>query len=161
MKLNAFTDVCLRALLLLGGDPERRRTTQQVADEIAVPYNHVVKAVAELRRRGLLEVTRGRTGGARVTQVGLDQRVGELVRALSTRTEVVDCQGHESGTPCPFRRDCAVRNALYAAREAFFAELDRHTVRELARTSTLGPVPLGVPSARKPSATLPTSTPEE
>lgn len=147
MKLNAFTDVALRVLLTFGRDPERKLTTQEVADRVGVPYNHVVKAVGELRRRGLLDVTRGRTGGARITEAGLDQRVGELVRALSSRPEVVDCDGIESGVPCPLRAACGLRGALARAREAFFAELDRHAVRDLARAPRAGLALLGLPEA--------------
>lgn len=131
MKLNAFTDVCLRVLMTLGRDAGAKMTSQEIADRIGVPYNHVVKAVGELRRRGLVDVARGRAGGAVITEAGLDQRVGELVRALSGRPEVVDCEGLESGTPCPLLEACSLRGALARAREAFFAELDRQRVRDL------------------------------
>lgn len=153
MKLNAFTDVSLRVLMTLGRDPEARRTTQEIADRIAVPYNHVVKAVGELRRRGLLEVARGRTGGAVITEAGLDQRVGQLVRELSTRPEVVDCDGLEGGAPCPLRDVCGLRTVLARARDAFYAELDQHRVRDLAAHAEafLGMPVLGAPSADRPA----------
>lgn len=136
MKLNAFTDVCLRVLMTLGRDAGTKLTTQQIADRIAVPYNHVVKAVGELRRRGLVDVARGRAGGAVITEAGLDQRVGQLVRELSTRPEMVDCRGLESGTPCPLLGACRLRSSLARAREAFFAELDRERVRDLTGPAT-------------------------
>ncbi|MGC5049244.1 Rrf2 family transcriptional regulator [Micrococcus porci] len=63
MKLNAFTDICLRVLMTLGRDAGAKMTSQEIADRIGVPYNHVVKAVGELRRRGLVDVARGRAGG--------------------------------------------------------------------------------------------------
>ncbi|MDO5634414.1 MAG: Rrf2 family transcriptional regulator [Micrococcus sp.] len=153
MKLNAFTDVCLRILMTLGRDPERKLTSQDIADEIAVPYNHVIKAVGELRRRGALTVTRGRTGGARITDHGLHLRVGGLVRDLSTRDEVIDCEGKESGTPCPLVGNCALRGALARAREAFLAELDAITLAELLPplSEATGPVSLGLPPVGAPA----------
>lgn len=157
MKLNAFTDVSLRVLMVLARAEGRQLTSQRIADEIHVPYNHVIKAVAELRRRGTIQVARGRLGGARITEAGLDQRVGELVRDLSPRAEVLDCAGHETGVPCPFAADCRLREALARAREAFMAELDLLTVRDLVRpggAGATGPVSLGLPAMGSHAATV-------
>jgi len=153
MKLNAFTDVCLRVLMVLARAEGGQRTSQAIADEIHVPYNHVIKAVSELRRRGAIEVTRGRLGGARIAEAGLEQRVGELVRGLGMREEIIDCEGHESGVPCPFAADCRLRAALARAREAFLAELDTLTVRDLVATPGAGPVMLGLPRRGSHDAT--------
>ena len=71
MKLSAYTDVCLRVLMTLAAAEGERLTSQQIADRIQVPYNHVIKAVAELRRRGTIEVLRGRHGGAMIAAAGL------------------------------------------------------------------------------------------
>ena len=79
MKLNAFGDVCLRSLMLLGSRPDEQLTGREVAESIGVPYNHVSKAILELRRRGALDVTRGRNGGARITPAGLALTVGGLL----------------------------------------------------------------------------------
>ena len=64
MKLSTYTDVCLRVLMTLAAAEGERLTSQQIADRIQVPYNHVIKAVAELRRRGTIEVLRGTVGAA-------------------------------------------------------------------------------------------------
>lgn len=144
MKLNAFTDVCLRVLMDLARRPDERATGQTIAEQIAIPYNHVSKAIVELRRRGAVDVTRGRYGGAQITQAGLDLSVGSLVRDLAARDEVIDCAGHESGTPCPLAGACRLRTALHRAREAFLAELEPITVRSLVAVGS--PVALGLPS---------------
>ena len=82
MKINAFADVSLRALMVLAAAPDGGLlTTQNVADAVGTPYNHVSKAVAKLRmtrayrgcpwpRRGLADFRCGparerRTGTAR------------------------------------------------------------------------------------------------
>ena len=145
MKLSAYTDVCLRVLMTLAAAEGERLTSQQIADRIQVPYNHVIKAVAELRRRGTIEVLRGRHGGAMIAAAGLDQRVGELVRSLSSRDEVIDCAGRDSGVACP-RPRCSLRGALHRAREAFLAELDTVRIRDLVSAGPVGgPVLLGLP----------------
>ena len=66
MKINAFADVSLRTLMVLAAAPEGGLlTTQNVADAVGTPYNHVSKAVAKLRMLGLIDVERGRNGGRR------------------------------------------------------------------------------------------------
>lgn len=133
MKLNAFGDVCLRTLMLLGARPDRQMTGRDIADAVGTPYNHVSKAILELKRRGALDVARGRHGGARITQAGLDLSIGQLLRDLDTQTDVVDCTGQDSpgGHPCPLLEGCRLRRALARAREAFYAELDGTTVADL------------------------------
>ncbi|WP_279402806.1 hypothetical protein [Arthrobacter sp. JCM 19049] len=53
MRLSAYTDVCLRTLMVLGAHGVGQLTTRQIAELIHVPYNHVTKAVAELGGSGL------------------------------------------------------------------------------------------------------------
>jgi Rrf2 family nitric oxide-sensitive transcriptional repressor len=71
MKINAFADVSLRALMVLAAAPEADLlTTQAVADAVGTPYNHVSKAMAKLRMLGLIDVERGRNGGSRLSAAG-------------------------------------------------------------------------------------------
>ncbi|MBB5512399.1 Rrf2 family nitric oxide-sensitive transcriptional repressor [Neomicrococcus aestuarii] len=139
MKLNAFGDVCLRTLMLLGAQPESQLTSREIAEAIGIPYNHVSKAVLELRQRGALEVARGRVGGARITAAGLQLTVGELLRSLDHQPDIVDCVSGDH--VCPLIAGCRLRGALNRAREAFYSELDGLSVAELSATQTLGALP--------------------
>lgn len=143
VKLSAFVDVCLRTLMLLGSQRDQQVTTREIAEQIGVPYNHVAKAVLELRNRRALEVTRGRYGGSQITEQGLQLSVGGLMRDLDDRDDVVDCVS-EAGVPCPLLAHCKLRSALRRAREAFYAELDSLLVADLTATSAkaLLPFPL-------------------
>lgn len=142
VKLSAFADVCLRTLMFLGSRRDQQVTTKDIAEQIGVPYNHVAKAIVELRKRGALDVTRGRYGGSQITNNGLQLRVGTLMRDLDVREDVVECVS-EAGVPCPLLAACALRSALRRAREAFYAELDLLSVEDLTIGSarTLLPFP--------------------
>ena len=60
MKINAFADVSLRALLVLAAAPDGGLlTTQSIADAVGTPYNHVSKAMARLRALGMIDVEQG------------------------------------------------------------------------------------------------------
>ena len=143
VKLSAFADVCLRIMMLLGSRRDEQITTRDIAEEIGVPYNHVAKAVLELRNRQAIEVARGRYGGSQITPTGLQLTVGTLMRELDVRDDVVDCVS-EAGVPCPLIAQCTLRSALRRAREAFYAELDLLRIEDLTGSvaSKLLPFPV-------------------
>lgn len=145
VKLSAFTDVCLRVMMLLGSRPDQQITTRDIAEQIDVPYNHVAKAVLELRNRQAIEVTRGRYGGSQITPQGLQLAVGTLMRELNLRDDVVDCIS-EAGVPCPLLTGCMLRSALRRAREAFYAELDELRIQDL--TGAAASISLPFPAVR-------------
>jgi Rrf2 family nitric oxide-sensitive transcriptional repressor len=139
MKINAFADVSLRALMVLAAAPEADLlTTQAVADAVGTPYNHVSKAMAKLRMLGLIDVERGRNGGSRLSAAGRNVTVGQVLRQLDTREDPADCIG--PGGQCPLIHGCRLRGALARAREAFYRELDDVVVASLPASHQMGPV---------------------
>jgi Rrf2 family nitric oxide-sensitive transcriptional repressor len=139
MKINAFADVSLRAMMVLAAAADGELlTTQSIADAVGTPYNHVSKAMAKLRALGLIDVERGRNGGSRLNAAGRAATVGQLLRALDTRTDPADCVA-AAGT-CPLITECRLRGALGRAREAFYRELDNIVVASLPTTRQMNPV---------------------
>jgi Rrf2 family nitric oxide-sensitive transcriptional repressor len=139
MKINAFADVSLRALMVLAAASEGTLlTTQSIADAVGTPYNHVSKAMAKLRGLGLIEVERGRTGGSRLSPGGRRATVGQVLRQLDTRTDAADCVA--PGGNCPLINECRLRVALARAREAFYRELDTVVVADLPGSRQMTPV---------------------
>ncbi|MDJ0354802.1 Rrf2 family transcriptional regulator [Paenarthrobacter sp. PH39-S1] len=154
MRINAFSDLCLRVVMLLAA-PEYASpqvtspqgsavkgsallTSQQIADSVGIPYNHVSKAVIRLRELGLVDVTRGRGGGAVISSRGRSATVGWLLRRLDVRPDVADC--HTASGDCPLSDGCGLRGALARAREAFYAELDDVVIASLAENRQSGRV---------------------
>jgi Rrf2 family nitric oxide-sensitive transcriptional repressor len=139
MKINAFADVSLRALMVLAAAPEGGLlTTQNVADAVNTPYNHVSKAVAKLRMLGLIDVERGRNGGSRLSAAGRRVTVGQVLRELDTREDAAECIGPAGS--CPLINECRLRGALARAREAFYRELDGVVVTDLPTSRQMTPV---------------------
>jgi len=139
MKINAFADVSLRALMVLAAAPAATLlTTQNIADAVGTPYNHVSKAMAKLRTLGLIDVERGRSGGSRLSSAGRQATVGQVLRDLDTRTDAADCVA--PGGNCPLIHECRLRAALARAREAFYRELDGVVVAELPGSRQMTPV---------------------
>jgi Rrf2 family nitric oxide-sensitive transcriptional repressor len=139
MKINAFADVSLRAMMVLAAAADGELlTTQSIADAVGTPYNHVSKAMAKLRELGLIDVERGRNGGSRLNPVGAKATVGQLLRALDTRSDAADCVAATGS--CPLINECRLRGALGRAREAFYRELDDIVVATLPTSRQMNPV---------------------
>jgi Rrf2 family nitric oxide-sensitive transcriptional repressor len=136
MQLTRFTDLGLRAMMLLaaGGSGERRATTRSIAVAAGASENHIAKAVSRLVELEMVHARRGRVGGLQLTDAGREACVGWLVRRLEGDREVIDCIGEH---PCPLIPACRLRRALADAKEAFYSELDRHTIDDLAKDAGL------------------------
>ncbi|TFC34972.1 transcriptional regulator [Cryobacterium sp. TMT2-17-1] len=141
MRINAFSDVSLRALMFLATLPDGElQTSRVIAEAVATPYSHVSKAVMRLRELGLVESLRGRTGGVRISPVGRTATVGWLLRQLDTRDDVADCETPHGD--CPLSGGCGLRGGLRRAREAFYAELDDLVIAALPHIGFPAPVVL-------------------
>ncbi|TFD57385.1 Rrf2 family transcriptional regulator [Cryobacterium suzukii] len=139
MRINAFSDVCLRVVMLLCAAPESVTfTSRVVAAEVGTPYNHVSKALLRLRELGLVEAQRGRNGGVRISALGREVTVGALMRTLDSRTDLAACDSPNG--PCPLISGCGLRGALRRAREAFYRELDDLVISSLPHGKPGGPV---------------------
>ncbi|OBB57852.1 transcriptional regulator [Mycobacterium sp. 852013-51886_SCH5428379] len=148
MQLTRFTDLGLRAMMLLasGESTDRRITTRTIAAGAGASEHHIAKAVSRLVELGMVNARRGRVGGLELTDAGRTASVGWLVRRLEGDREVIECGGDD---PCPLIAACRLRRALAEAKEAFYRELDRHTVTDLAGSPSL-PVILQLTGERNP-----------
>lgn len=147
MRINAFSDVSLRLLMVLGSTPEDELpTTRELAEAVGTPYNHVSKAVLKLRQMGLVEAIRGRSGGVRISPEGRRATVGGVLRVLDDHSDVAECQTNMGA--CPLIHDCGLRGVLNHAREAFYSSLDSVTIYGLAGKTHEGPVSVTLSTVR-------------
>jgi len=131
VRLTAFTDFGLRALMRLAGSPERGFTVPEIAEEFAISRDHLMKAVRELARHGFITTQRGAAGGIRLARPASEIRLGSVVRVLEARHALVECFAEE-GCACRLLPRCLLKRRLSAAREAFLDELNRSTLEDCA-----------------------------
>lgn len=130
MRITRGTDVALRVLMVLAGDPARQATVASLAGELGVPPNHLAKVVLVLGRQGWLVTARGRGGGVAVTSAGREVTVRAVLAALEGEAPVVDCYD----PPCPLAPPgCRLQGLLAEAHGAFLDTLGGHTIADLVR----------------------------
>lgn len=136
MQLTRFTDLGMRAMMLLAAGEEKgyRVTTRTIAAAANASENHVAKAVSRLVDLGMVAARRGRVGGLSLTDEGRQASAGWLIRNLEGDRDVIECEGSE---PCPLIAGCRLRHALAQAKAAFYRELDSYTVADLVRGTRL------------------------
>jgi Rrf2 family nitric oxide-sensitive transcriptional repressor len=131
MRLTAFTDFGLRALMRLAGEPVRSFSTNEIAAEFGISRNHLIKVVRDLAEGGFVTTQRGAGGGFRLARSPQTITLGEVVRALEQRQALVECFRQDGGD-CVLHPRCRLKQRLAAAREAFMQELDKTTLAECA-----------------------------
>jgi Rrf2 family nitric oxide-sensitive transcriptional repressor len=131
MRLTAFTDFALRALMRAAGAPARSFSTEEIAREFGISRHHLTKAVRDLSRAGFVETRRGEGGGFRLARPPETITVGAVIRALEARHALVECFRADGGD-CALNPGCRLTARLARAREAFLRDLDGVTLAEVA-----------------------------
>ena len=153
MRLTDYTDYALRVLLYLSVRPSGLSTIQEISDAYGISKNHLMKIVQQLGELGWVETVRGRNGGLRIAARTNDLTIGEIVRKTESDFAIVGCFAERDAATqrCVIQPHCRLRGVLAAARDAFLAELDKHTVGELAHPANELAALLGIaPVARVP-----------
>ena len=73
----------LKALLELAAEPERWRSTHELASAQQLPEPMLEQILLRLRRAGLLVARRGRLGGYRLAMPSRDVSIGAVLRAVA------------------------------------------------------------------------------
>ncbi|MGB3537367.1 MAG: Rrf2 family transcriptional regulator [Mesorhizobium sp.] len=141
MRLAVFTDYGLRMLMRLAGTPDEALTTACIAEEFQISYNHLAKVVLDLSRGDFVTTQRGAGGGIRLARLADAITLGEVVRRLKDRYDMVECFRADGGA-CLLNPLCRLKPQLAAACEAFLVEFDKTIIADCAYPG---------PAARSPS----------
>jgi Rrf2 family nitric oxide-sensitive transcriptional repressor len=133
MRLTMFSDYALRVMLVLATRTDTLVTISDVASAFEISEAHLTKVAHALGKTGWVDTVRGRNGGMRLAVDPRRLRLGEVVRRLEADFALVECFTTENR--CVLTGGCGLERALELALEAFFAELDRYTLADLANAS--------------------------
>ena len=160
MRLSEYTDYTLRVLMYCARHRERLVTISELAEQHGLSKGHLMKVVNDLARQGLLETTRGRGGGLRLSKEPSLIRIGDVVRSSETDFRLVECFD-ASTNACTLTSDCRLKHLFHAALRGYFEALDGATLADLT-SAPPGPENLAaggpVRGKHAVAVTLPAST---
>lgn len=132
MKLTQYSDLGLRLLMYLAHRYGESVTIQEMSDRFSVSKNHMVKISHQLTNSGLIESTRGRNGGVRLSGTPASISVEQALRATEDNFDLVECL-NASQNHCVLTDVCKLSGVLDAALAAFFAVLRETTLADLVK----------------------------
>ena len=130
MQLTSQTDFAFRILIFLEANPDKTASVTEIAKAYGISYNHLSKIAKKLTVRGYTTMSRGRNGGLKLAQSSSDIRLGQVVRDLEQRLDIVECFNETSNT-CVLFPGCRLKTALHKATRSFLEELDKQTLADI------------------------------
>ena len=91
----------------------------------------MMKVVNTLANAGLVDTVRGRGGGFSLARDPASITLGDVVRLTEPNLKPADCAN------CAIQNGCGLTPILGSALRAFFDELDRQTLADALKKSTL------------------------
>lgn len=106
-------------------------TIRDIAKAQRVPRRYLEGILNQLRKGGLLEAQRGRSGGYRLAKGAEEITVGEVVRLIDGPIYAVECVEEFRMTECPMRADCVFLPTWRKVQKAIDQALDSTHFRHL------------------------------
>ena len=137
MRLNMSTDIGLRMLMRLAGNPETEFSTHELARELAISKHHLSKVVTLLAKEGFVETRRGQKGGIKLSRPAEQIGLGTVIEMIERSTPLVECFQADGGA-CTLTAACQVRGRLSKARTSFINELNQSSIADVAYRIEIG-----------------------
>ena len=143
MQLNKFTDYALRLLIYVSRARETPYTIAEIARDLQVSQNHLVKIVHFTAKQDWVMTARGKGGGIRLNPETLNLNLGQLVRVLQGSHPIVEC----NTPPCVLRSNCGLKGILDQALEQFYQSLDQYRLGDVLNPGSSSKVAASSPIA--------------
>lgn len=124
MQLNKFTDYALRILMYISRPKDTPYTIAEIAQDLHVSQNHLVKIVHFMGKQQWIITSRGKGGGISLNPQSLELKLGDVVRVLQGDPPIVECDT----PPCVLRSHCGLKGILNQAVEQFYKTLNQYSL---------------------------------
>lgn len=127
MKRNSRLSLALHTLSHMAGEPNRTRTSADIADHAGTNPVVVRRVLGKLREAGLLTSEKGHAGGWRLARKPQDISLADVYLALDERL-VASNESSEATA-------CSVEHALHKRVSVVLEEVELSLIRKLGETS--------------------------
>lgn len=127
MKRNSRLSLALHTLSHMAGDPERMRTSADIAEHAGTNPVVVRRVLGKLREAGLLTSEKGHAGGWRLARKPQNITLADVYLALDERLVATNETSDASA--------CSVEHALHERVSSVLEEVEQSLVQRLGETS--------------------------
>jgi Rrf2 family nitric oxide-sensitive transcriptional repressor len=129
MKLSRAADFSLRLLVHMAG-VDTPVTSEAMAKELKIPYNHLAKLVQRLAGKGYVKTSKGRGGGMKLLMDPKKISMREVIECIEGPINFSDCLVNKDD--CSFSPKCKVRGAIWGLQKEMAEKMDRVSIFELS-----------------------------
>jgi len=130
MRLTRQTNYALRIMMYCAANPRDRSRIPDIAKAYNLSEPFLFKVLQPLVERGLIETTRGRSGGISLARPADRISILEVVRASEGGFALAECFEDEN-SDCPLIDHCGLNSVLRKALNAFFDVLAASSIADL------------------------------
>jgi len=127
MKRNSRLSLALHTLSHMAGEPERMRTSSDIADHAGTNPVVVRRVLGRLREAGLLTSEKGHAGGWRLARAPESITLADVYLALDESLITTDA-GEDA-------HDCSIEHALHRRVSAVMKEIEQSLIERLGETT--------------------------
>ena len=133
LRITRQTDYAVRVVLALSQQAANRRmmTTREIEESMQIPHAFLLRIVAQLAQKDLVETFPGRRGGLRLMRPPEEITLREIVEAIEGPVMISECIPGEDF--CPFEDHCPVRRRWARLQTVILKELSSTTFADLAK----------------------------
>lgn len=154
MKLSTRSEYGIRVLVALARTQgDRPRPLAGIAAAEKLPHAYLEQLVGDLRRAGLVNATRGQSGGYRLARPADEINLIDAVRALDGPILEMPCGTPQDVEVCSRPQDCSVHEVFERLHESLSGMLGGTTLAQVAAKAGGPPYPIAVRRRRAASAT--------
>ena len=135
MKITTKGRYGLRAIVDLAIYSENEPVSiHSIAERQGISDGYLEQLIAKLKKAGLVESTRGATGGYRLAKDAVDISVGDILRALEGSIQPIECPAIEAAAAegaCVNEGSCVTKGVWKKIADSIEATVDHITLQEL------------------------------
>ncbi len=142
MKISTRTEYGIRVLVALARHGvEGPLSLSGIAKSEKLPHAYLEQLVGDLRRAGLVNATRGKSGGYQLSRTADEISLAEVVRALEGPLLEMPCAAAHDAEACDRPQPCSVHEVFQRVQKSLVGTLDATTLGQVVATAGGPPYP--------------------
>ena len=131
MKVSSRGEYALRALLVLGQQPGRVYSINEISEQTLVTVKYLEQILLQLRKLGYVQSKRGAQGGYMLHVSPENVNIGEVIRQIEGPLSAMGCASVTAYVPCPLEEGCLLKPLWTVVRDTIAHVLEQTTLEDL------------------------------